>query len=96
MLVDMPNSDNKLKISWKHIQGEANKTVCTLDMMKDGESVESESNPATATAVCSKKDQYNKETGRKVSLTRAIRLWKRDDRAKIWKAYFARKTGSLA
>jgi hypothetical protein len=87
MLVDMPNSENKLKISWRHHNDPPLlKTVCVLGQMKDGESIDT----SKATAVCSPKDQYNKETGRKVSLTRALQGWSRADRAKIWKAYFAR------
>lgn len=37
------------------------------------------------------KDMFNKETGRKISLARAIHLLPREDRAKIWGAYFNRK-----
>ena len=94
MLVDLPNyDDTKLKISWRHSPQDGNGiTTCTLDQLKDGESVDK----IEAKAVCSVKDQYNKETGRKVSLTRALTLkpWPREERAKIWEAYFARKQKS--
>ena len=33
-------------------------------------------------------DTYHKEFGRKLALTRAIKSLSRDERSKIWKAYF--------
>ena len=95
MLVDMPNCEGvKLKISWQHntakddATDDRHTTVCILDQMKDGESLDK---IHKGTAYCSLKDRYNKEVGRKVSLTRALQQWDRKERAKIWKAYFARK-----
>lgn len=41
-------------------------------------------------------EKYNKETGRKLSLARALANLQasREDRTKAWKAYFARKGGA--
>ncbi len=38
-------------------------------------------------------DKFNKETGRKISLARAMEGlgWDRETRTRVWKAYFARK-----
>lgn len=41
-------------------------------------------------ARCSKKDNFNKEAGRKLALERAIAILPRADRALIWSAYFGR------
>ena len=42
-------------------------------------------------AYCSLKDKFSKETGRKVSLTKALALWPREKRKLVWEAYFKRK-----
>lgn len=41
---------------------------------------------------CSVSDNYNKETGRKISLTRALSDLPKKDRATIWNAYLNRNT----
>ena len=41
-------------------------------------------------AVCGKKDNFNKEAGRKLALARAIAMLPRNDRSLIWSAYFGR------
>lgn len=42
-------------------------------------------------AKCSKRDNFCKETGRKVSLARAIEAFDKPVRTEIWKAYLNRK-----
>lgn len=42
-------------------------------------------------AVCSKRDNFNKETGRKLALTRAIERLSREERAAIWSTYLDRQ-----
>lgn len=44
----------------------------------------------TADAICHPDDSFNKETGRKIALTRAIKSLPKDERRKIWEAYFKR------
>ena len=70
----------------KRVQGA---TRCTIMDM------ETEKGPAVIAitqAWCSVKDQYSKETGRKVSLTRALHHLKLDkkQRTDVWHAYFNR------
>jgi hypothetical protein len=36
------------------------------------------------------KDQFKKEVGRKISFTRALASWKRDERKLFWESYFNR------
>lgn len=38
------------------------------------------------------KDRYNRETGRKVSLAKAIKGWDRADRKAVWEAYLNRRS----
>ena len=45
----------------------------------------------TGVATCSPLDQFAKEVGRKVSLTRALQGSEKDFRTAIWKTYFNRK-----
>ena len=44
-------------------------------------------------ASCSDKDQFNKNTGRKVALSRALRSFDREFRKKVWRAYFNARHG---
>jgi hypothetical protein len=46
---------------------------------------------STGKAFCGEKDKYNKEKGRKVALSRAIKNLDRDTRTTIWNEYFCRK-----
>jgi hypothetical protein len=45
---------------------------------------------------CSKKDQFNKEAGRKLALERAIAPLPRTDRALIWSVYHGRTNPLIA
>jgi len=42
-------------------------------------------------AFCSVKDIFDKETGRRESLKRALKTFSKDFRTRVWKAYFNRK-----
>ncbi len=42
-------------------------------------------------AFCSVKDTFSKETGRKVSLTKALESFSKEFRTLVWRAYFNRK-----
>lgn len=37
---------------------------------------------------CNPVDQFNRQTGRKLALTRAIEELPREERAEVWRAYF--------
>lgn len=45
-------------------------------------------------AYCSLKDKYSKETGRKLSLAKALAGWPREKRKLVWEAYHSRKASS--
>lgn len=47
---------------------------------------------ATGVAFCSVLDQFNREAGRKVALTRAVALFDSDTRGRLWDAYLNRHT----
>ena len=44
--------------------------------------------------LCSPQDQFNKNTGRKIALSRALdEIFARDERQLFWDAYFAARNG---
>lgn len=55
------------------------KTTCTL--------IDDAGILNTASAYCSENDQFNKATGRKVALKRAVQYLPKEERTKIWKEY---------
>lgn len=57
-------------------------TVCTVKV--EGEE------DLSGEALCSAQDVFNKEVGRKISLSRAIQGFPRETRKQIWEAYFGR------
>jgi hypothetical protein len=63
-------------------------TDCTLQLGEDADSV------VDGYAFCAKSDNFCKETGRKVSLARALQAAElpRDLRKAVWQAYFNRKS----
>lgn len=72
--------DTIYKVSWKHTMPneEGNgSTRCTIEVIKD-----MTTNPYvtelvdTAVAFCHSNDQFNKSTGRKYSLRKALSMWK--------------------
>ena len=72
------------------------KTVCEVYRLGPRKSVPPERELiSTGVATCSPLDQFQKEVGRKVSLTRALQetapSLNKDFRAAIWKTYFNRK-----
>lgn len=80
-------------ISWKHEQYSRSNQVAlcllgetTCTVKKDGIVMN------TAKAVCSAKEvSFNKETGRKVSMARAITNYRKELRKIFWTAYLGRK-----
>lgn len=42
-------------------------------------------------ALCSSKDNFNREKGRKVSLSRALKNFPKEKRTEVWTLYFMRK-----
>lgn len=75
-------------IDWRHIKSE----VKSLSKFRTACSIRDEALQLVATdlAECSLKDNFCRETGRKISLTRAIRVFDKSVRKQIWEAYFNR------
>ncbi len=75
-------------VGWHHCrEGKKKGTVCTVEL-KTGETW-------TIVAVGGAKlhtyDRFEKETGRRLSLTRAIERFSRAERTAFWEAYWGRK-----
>ncbi len=66
-------------------------TLCNLRKYATGKSLTDR--PHVGRAYCSINDQYNKEVGRKVLLTKVLQLARisKEDRTLIWKSYLNRK-----
>lgn len=86
--VDIPDL-GKIKITFKHAKPDMSKppvsTTCTLTSAVTGHDI------LGATAHCSQKDQFCRERGRKLALTRAIQTFNKEQRTTVWQAYFAAK-----
>ena len=89
MLVKL--NDKTYKVQWKHYADEPEEftgtKICSCDITCD----EDPTFIAMGMAYCAKGDNYNKETGRKISLTWALHEMPRTDREVFWKTYFSRK-----
>ncbi len=87
MIVDL--GDRKLIIKFKHSDGvqflSNGDTICYI--IQIGEYMPR----ALGTAVCSINDIFNREIGRKIALTRALKNLNREERTIIWKTYHGRK-----
>jgi len=88
-------NDEKLQVQWIHdsttllLNGEDTKLPRTQCLIKNGDEkvlVKSES-------LCGPTDNYCRNTGRKISLTRAIEDFPKSQRAEYWKTYFAMRHG---
>lgn len=54
---------------------------------------ENDRQKAHGIAKCSSKDQFNKNTGRKVALTNAIKSFRKEARQQFWEGYFQARNG---
>jgi hypothetical protein len=98
MKVSITGSDSGIRtydVFWEH--GIADReTKCTINMYTH---IRGEFNHIiNGLAECSVRDQYCKETGRKVSLAKALKAVKftRDERTEFWKAYFNRDAKAIS
>ena len=76
----------KHRITWQHdIHSSGGQTICYIE---DKEA----KTTFFASAFCSENDQYCKETGRKISLTRALKQTNFDkgQRKEVWETYLNR------
>jgi len=77
--------DNKLyAIKWNH--GLVKKGMTTHCYLRDNDG----KMVSLGIAKCGKKDNFCKETGRKISLTRAIKEFPKEIRRDFWKCYLNR------
>ncbi len=90
MLVQL--GEIKYIVKWKHvvpIEGwMRGRTDCEI---KNADSPEIR----MGTARCSRKDQFNKNEGRKCSLKRAVSHFKKSQRRKFWEAYAEMRGGKF-
>jgi hypothetical protein len=92
------NGNYDYRINFKHrieIGGfdddNVNITFCTVEKVETGKQFKD--NPCTigqGSAFCDPRDQFNKETGRKIALTRAVQNLDKNERKIIWTGYFNR------
>lgn len=76
----IPNLNAEVKWSYPERVSPARLTLCTV-IFDEGE------HEFIGTAVCSKEDQFNREIGRKVSLSRALKQIPRSQRKPFWEAF---------
>jgi len=90
------HNDQSYIVSWSHIRNRdeimnlccsekySAVTVCNIIPVANEEASEQ------GYAFCVEGDIFNKETGRKISLTRALKGLPKDFRTFVWKTYFSR------
>lgn len=87
MLIE--TKEGKYRVYWRHTNFPKDKKVSTVticSILKDGSIA-----PAVqGFSTCSREDDFCKDKGRKISLTRALREYPREFRTQIWQAYFKR------
>lgn len=78
-------------VDWVHEQIDNNKIKYRTICLVKGQEYNLLENDI---AWCSRKDNFCKERGRKISLARAIKDWDKAVRTEIWKAYLNRKVNN--
>jgi len=98
-------AEEKWIVQWEHFQNikstklydESQKfverTYCTLKKLNEDGLILTISRRGVAK--CSGRDQFSKNTGRKVSLKRAIKDFKQWERRKFWEAYAEMRNGNF-
>ena len=74
-------------VKWKHPVNEEGQRVTECSIKDENSGIY-----GLGTAVCSKKEQFVKDKGRKISLARAFKsqkVFKKNDRKAFWDEYFA-------
>jgi len=77
MLIE--HEGKKIRIRWQYDHGQRT-TKCFVSFNGQAE--------ITAQARCNSKDEWNKETGRKLAMTRAIACFPKATRCAIWDGYW--------
>jgi hypothetical protein len=84
----LSGSNSSYIVKWQHIRNDAklgNMTVCSI-FAGDPDSI-NQYVLHKGEALCISGDQYSKDTGRKISMNRAIKAFPKDVRAAFWAAY---------
>ena len=82
----------KIEVVFRHVYPAKHRPYTTCNILMDGDL------EALGISECSKHDNFNHNTGRKVALTRALRdgFWMakyKEFRTTIWKKYFEARNG---
>lgn len=84
------------RISFKHINAELRTTMCTIEKVSAGKLFKEDGElVSTAKSMCNPVDNFNKDIGRKISLTRAIKEFPKEVRKLIWDSYLNRNKTNL-
>ena len=85
--VDIGGKEVKVRF-WYVTYGDGGKATHCDVLDGDGDCI------GSGLASCSPRDQFNKNTGRKIALSRALdEIFTRDERQLFWDAYFAARNG---
>ncbi len=84
-------NSTRIGISFHHDRDE-NVTTCKLFFLNEDGSIDQIADSCRGYSYCHASDQFNKETGRKVSLERALDdgRFTREERREVWQNYFRR------
>lgn len=87
----------KYRIEWQHGWQETRCFVGPVDTTKDNfDSLTENKDYFIGWAYLHPKDNFCKETGRKISLSKAIQGWSRAHRSVVWAAYHGRSARSAS
>lgn len=86
------NNEHDIRISFKHTSNDQfRQTQCIVDKVVTGGRFNTDGILlCKGLATCSPKDNFCKDTGRKIALARAIGSMNKEWRTMIWNAYFNR------
>lgn len=93
MLIQINDTGTRLTMGFRHVtRGKDKKTICEIRELSDHMSVVL----ASGLARCSQSDVFSKETGRMLSLTRALESFPKPFRSLAWDTYWNRARYSTA
>jgi hypothetical protein len=84
MIVDTP--EGRYAVRWSYTYDSAGRNVTACRIVKEDDSWR----PLVGRTVCSVKDMFSREVGRKISMGRALSRLSREKRRPFWLAYFSR------
>jgi hypothetical protein len=91
MIVQASDCDYKVVFSYKYEGEKPYQTNCIVYKVHSGGMFNTDGvKVSEGMAVCDTRDQFVKEDGRKVSMTKALKKLNKKDREKVWAYYFCR------